>query len=137
MIPCEGCEAAGWLLEQPYPNRRLRAQLLSPGAPELLGRAIPVSDNCPITVPGWREVLIAVVAIAAFPRLASIAWTRRGPRAVVARIAFSTAVGFAARTWLAPWFKRVTAVQEELRRQLGREPTETEVMDRVRAAYGR
>jgi hypothetical protein len=50
---------------------------------------------------------------------------------------FLTAVGFAQRTWFVPWRERVIDVKEELRRQFGREPTDTEVMQRVRAAYGR
>jgi CBS domain containing-hemolysin-like protein len=90
-----------------------------------------------MTRPGWREVLVEIVAITAFPRLAPTAWARRGPRAVVAWIVFLTAVGFAQRTWFVPWRERVTDVREELRRQFGREPTDTEVMQRVRAAYGR
>jgi hypothetical protein len=36
-----------------------------------------------------------------------------------------------------PYRKRVTEVLEKLRRQLGRQPTGTEVMDRVRAAHAR
>jgi hypothetical protein len=96
-----------------------------------------VSDNRAMTRCGWRELLIEIVAVAAFPRLAPTGWARRGPRAVVAWIAFGTAVGFATRTWFVPWCERMTAVKGDLRRQFGREPTDIEVMERVRAAYGR
>jgi hypothetical protein len=90
-----------------------------------------------MTRPGWRAVLISIVAGAAFPRLAPTAWARRGPRAVVAWIALHTAVGFAVRTLFAVCHERMTEVKEEVRRQLGREPTDTEVMERLRAAHGR
>jgi CBS domain containing-hemolysin-like protein len=90
-----------------------------------------------MTRPGWRDVLFEVVAVAAFARLAPTAWARRGPRAVAAWIAFSTAAGFAVRTWFVPWCERMTEMKEELRGQFGREPTDTEVMEHVRAASGR
>jgi hypothetical protein len=85
-----------------------------------------------MTAHGWRDVLFYFVTVAAFPRLARTAWARRGPRAVVAWVAFNTALGFAVRTWLVPHFKRAIDVREELRRQLGREPADIEVMDRLR-----
>jgi hypothetical protein len=87
--------------------------------------------------PGWRALLLQIVAVAVFPRLARTARARRGPRAVVARIAFGTAMGFAVRTLFAVCHERMTKVREELRRQLGREPTDAEVMEHVRAAHGR
>jgi hypothetical protein len=90
-----------------------------------------------MTRPGWRAVLISIVAGAAFPRLAPTAWARRGPRAVVAWIALHTALGFAMRTLFAVCHERMTEVKEEVRWQLGREPTDTEVMERLRAAHGR
>jgi hypothetical protein len=67
------------------------------------------------------------VANAAFPRLAHrLRWpTRLGPRGLVGYVAFNTAVLFALRTWLLPFFKRMA--EDALRQQLGREPTEDEL----------
>jgi hypothetical protein len=105
--------------------------------PGLVDRTVSMSDNRAMTRPGWRELLLQIVAVAAFPRLAPTAWARRSPRAVVARIAFGTALGFAIRTSFALCHEWMTEVRDELRRQFGREPTETEVMKRIRAAHGR
>ena len=87
---------------------------------------------------GWRTVLqqraIAFVGTAAFPRLAYwLRWpTRLGPRGLVAYAAFNALLLFAIRTWLMPYFKRMAEAREhaeqELREQLGREPTEDEVL---------
>ncbi len=91
--------------------------------------------------PQWREAIglgaIAFVLIAAFPKLAyRLRWpTRLGPRVLGAYIAFNTAVGFALRTWAAPYLRRMAAERErataELRQALGREPTADEVMDHL------
>jgi hypothetical protein len=88
--------------------------------------------------PSWREPLyhfvIAFVCLAAFPRLSyRLRWpTRLGPRGLVAYIAFNTAVGFAMRTCALPYVKRIAETQErareELRRELGREPTDEELL---------
>ncbi len=84
----------------------------------------------------WNGVLAFVVG-AAFPRLAyRLRWpTRLGPRGLGAYIAFNTAVGFALRTWAAPYLRRMAAERErataELRQALGREPTADEVMDHL------
>lgn len=88
--------------------------------------------------PPLREILAEhaarFVLIAAFPRLA--AWARRWPtrlrpRGVVVYIAVNTAIGFALRAWLVPYLKDKTVQLErartDLRRQLGREPTDEEL----------
>lgn len=86
----------------------------------------------------WREALsysaMAFAFLAAFPKLSHrLRWpTRLGPRGLVAYIAFNTAVGFAVRTWAVPFVKRtgerVERGKEELRRELGREPTDQELL---------
>ena len=90
-----------------------------------------------MTHPRWRDALgygaIAFLFLAAFPTLAyRMRWpTRLGPRGLLAYVAFNTAIGFALRTWAMPYFKRMAREQErakeELRHQLGREPTEDEL----------
>jgi hypothetical protein len=84
----------------------------------------------------WRVIrysAVAIVLLAAFPRLEhALRWrTRLSARGVVASIAFNTALGFAVRGWLVPFFRRMeekrTEAEEELRKQLGREPTEKEL----------
>lgn len=90
-----------------------------------------------MTHPRWRDALgygaIAFLFLAAFPRLAyRMRWpTRLGHRGLLAYVVFNTASGFALRTWVAPYFKRMAREQErakeELRHQLGREPTEDEL----------
>lgn len=91
-----------------------------------------------MTQPRWQETFgngaIAVVFGAAFPKLAyRLRWpTRLGPRGLVAYIAFNTVLDFALRTWVAPYFKRMAEQQErakkELWQQLGRDPTEDELL---------
>jgi len=91
-----------------------------------------------MTKPAWRDVLqqsaIAFIGTAAFPRLAHWLWwpTRLGPRGFIAYAAFNTLLLFAIRTWAIPFFKRMAEEREraeqELREQLGRDPTEDEVL---------
>jgi hypothetical protein len=88
--------------------------------------------------PRSRDILqqsaFAFVGTAALPRLAYwLRWpTRLGPRGFIAYAAFNTLLLFAIRTWVAPYFKRMAEVRErgeqELREQLGREPTAEEVL---------
>ncbi len=95
----------------------------------------------------WREVLqeraIAFVGTAAFPRVSYwLRWpTRLGPRGVIAYAAFNTLVLFAMRTWGIRYFNRIATKREraeqELRDQLGREPTEDEVFTHLRATCER
>jgi hypothetical protein len=74
----------------------------------------------------------AIVAAALFPRLAYWArWqTRLGMRGRIAYVAFNALVMFAIRQFVVPrlnrWVEEQAKVKEELRRQLGREPTERE-----------
>lgn len=89
----------------------------------------------------WRDALgyglIAFGVFVAFPRLAYCArWpTRLGPRGVVAYIAFNTVVGFALRAWTLPFLKRMAherkQAENELRRRLGRDPTEDELLEHL------
>jgi hypothetical protein len=77
---------------------------------------------------------IAFIGTAVFPRLARWArWpTRLGPRGFIAYVAFNTFALFAIRTWVMPFFARAIEAgqraESELRRQLGRDPTEDEVL---------
>jgi hypothetical protein len=85
-----------------------------------------------------REVLrvraIAFVGMAAFPRVAHwLRWpTRLGPRGLIAYAAFNTLLLFAIHTWVIPFFNRMAEkrqrAERELREQLGRDPTEDEVL---------
>ncbi len=91
-----------------------------------------------MTKPTWRELAahagFVFVFLAAFPRLGHrLRWpTRLGPRGLLGYIAFNTAFGFALRTWALPYMRRVAEerqrAEERLREQLGREPTEDEVL---------
>ncbi len=86
----------------------------------------------------WRDAVghasITFAFLAPFPRLAYWArWpTRLGPRGVVAYMAFNTVFAFALRTWALPYLKRMADEREhaesELRRQLGRDPTDDELL---------
>ncbi len=81
--------------------------------------------------------LIAFAFLVVFPRLAYwTRWpTRLGPRGTVAYIAFNTMVGFALRTWALPFLKRMAYEREqaenEVRRQLGRDPTDDELLEHL------
>ena len=81
-----------------------------------------------------QKSAVAFVGTVAFPRLVHwLRWpTRLGPRGVVAYAAFNTLLAFAIHTWVIPWARRMAAAREraeqELREQLGREPTEDEVL---------
>lgn len=86
----------------------------------------------------WRDAVrdgaVAFVLLAAFPRLGRwMRWpTRLSPPGLLAYIAFNTALGFALRAWALPYFRRMAQerahAEEELRRLLGREPTEKELL---------
>jgi hypothetical protein len=91
-----------------------------------------------MTKPAWTDIAqqhgIGFIGAAAFPRLAHwLRWpTRLGPRGFIAYVAFNALLLFAIRTWLMPFFKRMAEERElaeqELREQLGREPTMEEVL---------
>jgi hypothetical protein len=95
----------------------------------------------------WRDTAghgaVSFVYGAAFPRLAyRLRWpTRLGPRGVVAYIAFDTAMQFALRAWVLPYFRRMAdkraQAEEALRRQLGRQPTEEELFAHLGIAGNR
>ena len=95
-----------------------------------------------MTQPTWREAgtyaVITFLFVAAFPGLASrLRWpTRLGPRSFIAYVAFNTAFGFALRTWGLPYLKRLfeerERIEEQLREQLGRQPTEDEMLAHFR-----
>lgn len=100
-----------------------------------------------MTHPSWREALgygaLAFVVLAAFPRMAyRLRWpTRLGWRGTVGYIAMNTILGFALRTWALPYFKKMAderaRAEQELREQLGREPTEDEVFAHLGIVCGR
>lgn len=79
------------------------------------------------------EAAWTFVTNAAFPKLARrLRWpTRLGPRGLLVYIAFNTALGMVVRTWAATFFKQLREQREqakdELRQQLGREPTDDEL----------
>jgi hypothetical protein len=68
-----------------------------------------------------------------FPKLAHrLRWpTRLGPRGLLLYIALNTLLGLAARSWVAPFFRRLgerrAQAKKELRQQLGREPRDEEL----------
>jgi hypothetical protein len=90
--------------------------------------------------------LIVVVGNVLFPRLAYwLRWpTRARGRLLVAYIAWNTAVLFWLRQWFLPnvaeAFRQAAedrkAAEEELRTELGREPTEDEVGQRMAEKHG-
>jgi hypothetical protein len=104
--------------------------------------------------PGAREVLIQAgftfAVHAAFPRVGY--WLRWPTRLrgrpllayVVAYVAWNIAVVFAFRQWVVPFlgamFRQAAddleAARQELRVELGREPTRDEVGDRIAATHG-
>jgi hypothetical protein len=83
----------------------------------------------------WQDTVrysaLAVVVLAAFPRLVPRWHTDLSSRRVVAHLAFNTAITFALHAWVQPWARRMADVREqaegELRQQLGRQPTEKEL----------
>jgi hypothetical protein len=85
---------------------------------------------------GWT-----FVGNVAFPRLSHrLRWpTRLGPRGLLLYVAFNTALGTAVRVWVVPFFTRLSEEREqtkdELRRQLGREPTDEELAARILARF--
>jgi hypothetical protein len=91
-----------------------------------------------MTAHSWQEAVgygaVAIVLLAAFPRLAyRLQWrTDRRPRAVVAHLAFNTAIGFGLHTWVLPYLRRMAHLraqaEEALRQQLGRQPTDEELL---------
>ena len=88
-----------------------------------------------------REAAWTFLAIAAFPKLAHrLRWpTRLGPRGLLLYIAFNTALGLAVRTWAVPFFKRLgeqrEQIKDELRQQLGREPTDEQLGEHLVARH--
>jgi hypothetical protein len=85
----------------------------------------------------WRVAVgyaVALVVLAAFPRLGyPRRWrTPLSLRGVVAYIAWRTATGFALQVWALPYLRRTkqkwAQAEEELRQQLGRKPTEDELL---------
>lgn len=92
----------------------------------------------------FRNVLeraaIDFVSGAMFPKYPY--WPGRlGWRGLLAWIAFNTAQLFAFRTWALPYLRRQAEVhkraREELRHQLGREPTPDEVLAHLGITTGR
>jgi hypothetical protein len=91
-----------------------------------------------MTKPRSRDILLqsafVFVGTAALPRLAYwLRWpTRLGPRGFIAYAAFKALLLVAIQTWVAPCFKRMGEAHERaeqaLREQLGREPTQEEVL---------
>ena len=80
-----------------------------------------------------REAAWTFFGVAAFPRLAHrLRWpTRLGPFGLLVYIGFTTGFLLALRTWAVPLLERFVERREqakdELRKQLGREPTDGEV----------
>jgi hypothetical protein len=78
-----------------------------------------------------------IVGTALSPRLAHwTRWpTRLGVRGRIAYAGFNALMLFAIRQFVLPWIKRTVEVQErardELRRELGREPTERELFEKL------
>jgi hypothetical protein len=91
-----------------------------------------------MTGKGWNDALgeaaWTFVGVAAFPNLAHrLRWpTRLGPRGLLLYIAFNAALGLAVRTWVVPFFEQLREQREQakddLHRQLGREPTDEELL---------
>jgi hypothetical protein len=90
----------------------------------------------------WRrQELVAFAAVwaggALFPGLAyKLRWpTRLRGWQLVAYVAFNTATVFVVRAWLVPFAERARqrheATKDQLREELGREPTEDEVVARL------
>ena len=87
--------------------------------------------------PSWREAAggagLGFVLGAVFPRLAyHVRWpTRLSARGVIVYVALNTILGFALRAWALPLFRRLAderaQAENDLRHQLGREPTEDEL----------
>jgi hypothetical protein len=91
--------------------------------------------------PTARDVLaqaaLTFVGNALFPRLSyRLRWpTRLRGRRLLLYIAGNSAVGFWLRQWMVPMARgaaeRIEGVKEQLRWELGREPTATELRDRL------
>jgi hypothetical protein len=98
-----------------------------------------------MTGKSWNDALYEAawtfVGIAAFPRLTHrLRWPARlGPRGLLLYIALNTALGLAVRTWAVPFFNRLgehrEQAKDELRRRLGREPTDEELGAHLFARY--
>jgi hypothetical protein len=83
---------------------------------------------------------VMFVALAAFPKLAR--WPAGlGRRGMAIYIASNAAFVFAIHTWLIPYFKRMAEqherAREELRHELGREPSDEELFARLGIACER
>ncbi len=79
--------------------------------------------------------VLAYVVLGAFaPRLVHFGVRLRGRRLALVTVAHAT-FKFAVLQWLAPWARRhaarAEAAREELAAELGREPTQIEVMERL------
>jgi hypothetical protein len=100
-----------------------------------------------MTEPRWREAVgngaIAFVFLAAFPRLGyRLRWpTRIRGRGLVAYTVYNALVGLVLRNRVLPYFERIADEQErakeELRHQLGREPTEAELLAHLGPTFER
>jgi hypothetical protein len=86
--------------------------------------------------PAIPYAVTVCVLTALFPKTAyRLRWpTRLGPRGLAAYILFNTAVQFAARAWLLPALRRQHArlehLKADMRKELGREPTQDELTAR-------
>ena len=84
-----------------------------------------------------RTYALTFAARAAFPKLARrLAWpTRLGPRGLVLYITFNTLFLFFLRQFVMPKFRQMAEkherAKEELQQQLGREPTEHELLEHL------
>jgi hypothetical protein len=89
------------------------------------------------------QAMVEFIAGAAFPKLAyRLRWpTRLRGRGLLVYVAFNTLLLFAVRVWVLPWVRRIREewerIREELRLELGREPTDEEVLRRQFPALGR
>jgi hypothetical protein len=89
------------------------------------------------------QAVVELIAGAAFPKLVyRLRWrTRLRGRGLLVYVAFNTLLLFAVRVWVLPWVRRIREewerIREELRLELGREPTDEEVLRRQFPALGR
>ena len=83
----------------------------------------------------FRDQWIGIVLVALFPRIATRKPGHDSLKRVLRRIAIGTAVQFTLRHWVQPRVKALAEdrkrAQEDLTRQLGREPTDDELMEHI------
>jgi hypothetical protein len=84
----------------------------------------------------WRNAAVTVVIPAAFPRAHWLRWPRGlGPRRLITYVACNTLYGFVLRQFLLPRLARMAEeherAQDELRQQLGCEPTQRELFEHL------